>query len=290
MISTVRAIWTLRSSAHSSARERLEVTASLKPSLAIRMHGGAAPSLLIRSLCSTRVPVFPEAVLRKRFEDTDTNHDGRISMKEYIIWSLRDALRRTVARVRDLFMDWDADHSSSIDKREWRKAMKVLGIAAHKEDLETVFDEFDEDGSGSVTFSELDRQLRKKYPMPQDLRERDLAVSAQRLHQLRAAPSGKVGRTFSKNVFEIGAESGRSVQEQLRDALAANRTRVMDLFRDWDDDGNGLIDAKEFRQALIALGFEAPKAEVQTLFASFDKVAHPPYWNRRSPDAPLVFS
>ena len=219
------------------------------------------------------VGIFPEAVLRKRFDDTDTDGDGRISMKEYIIWSLRDALHRTVARVRDLFMQWDDDNSSSIDRKEWRKAMKVLGIAANKEELDAVFAEFDDDCSGTVTFAELDRQLRKKYPLPEGAEARDVAVSAQKMHELRSGPSGKVGRTFSANVLEFkeGDAGGKSIQDQLRDALAANLTRVIDLFREWDDDGNGLIDKKEFRQALIGLGYSAPKAEVNTLFESFDK-------------------
>ena len=35
---------------------------------------------------------------------------------------------------------------------------------------------------------------------------------------------------------------------QLRKMLAKNATRVIDLFRQWDDDGNGTISKKEFRQ------------------------------------------
>ena len=30
-----------------------------------------------------------------------------------------------------------------------------------------------------------------------------------------------------------------SVQEQLRDVLTANSVKLIDLFREWDDDGNG---------------------------------------------------
>ena len=46
--------------------------------------------------------------------------------------------------------------------------------------------------------------------------------------------------------------------------------RVMDLFRDWDDDGNGTIDKKEFRRAIAALGYAAPRAEIDGLFDKFD--------------------
>ena len=39
-------------------------------------------------------------------------------------------------------------------------------------------------------------------------------------------------------------------------ALHANLKRIMDVFRDWDDDGSGTIDAKEFRRAMRTLGFD----------------------------------
>ena len=34
--------------------------------------------------------------------------------------------------------------------------------------------------------------------------------------------------------------------------------------------GNGLVDKKEFRKAMAALGVKAEKAEINTLFDSFD--------------------
>ena len=52
----------------------------------------------------------------------------------------------------------------------------------------------------------------------------------------------------------IDMDSRVPLSDQLRDALAANSARVIDLFREWDDDGNGLVSKKEFRQAMQALG------------------------------------
>ena len=47
--------------------------------------------------------------------------------------------------------------------------------------------------------------------------------------------------------------------------------RLIDLFREWDDDGNGALDKKELRAAVAALGYEAPRAEVDALYDAFDK-------------------
>ena len=49
-------------------------------------------------------------------------------------------------------------------------------------------------------------------------------------------------------------ESDVPVQEQLRQILIDNAVRVIDLFRDWDDDGDGRVSKKEFRKAMKMLG------------------------------------
>lgn len=48
---------------------------------------------------------------------------------------------------------------------------------------------------------------------------------------------------------KLDRSSDVPVTEQLRDILSANAVRVIDLFRDWDDDGNVSINCttQEFR-------------------------------------------
>eukprot|EP00966_Prymnesium_polylepis_P188482 4367619-Prymnesium_polylepis.2 len=44
--------------------------------------------------------------------------------------------------------------------------------------------------------------------------------------------------------------------------LFKNAVRVIDLFREWDEDGNGEVSKKEFRQAMASLGTEANKKDI----------------------------
>ena len=69
-----------------------------------------------------------------------------------------------------------------------------------------------------------------------------------------------------------GADAGSAsdIQALLRDALTKNWTRVIDLFRDWDEDGNGVIDKKEFKRGMAALGVTTSKTEASELFDTFD--------------------
>ena len=59
--------------------------------------------------------------------------------------------------------------------------------------------------------------------------------------------------------------------DQLRDALVKEAVRVIDLFWEWDEDGDGTVSKREFRRAIIQLGLEVPPAAVDELFDSFDK-------------------
>jgi hypothetical protein len=62
------------------------------------------------------------------------------------------------------------------------------------------------------------------------------------------------------------------VQHRLRESLGANFTRVVDLFRELDVDGNGKVRPRELRKALSHLGHtDVPAAEVDRLFASLDR-------------------
>ena len=46
--------------------------------------------------------------------------------------------------------------------------------------------------------------------------------------------------------------------------------RVIDLFREWDEDNNGKVTRAEFHKAMPLLGLDVPAAEVDALFDSWD--------------------
>ena len=70
--------------------------------------------------------------------------------------------------------------------------------------------------------------------------------------------------------FQVDLESDVPVPEQIMASLQKNQVRVMDLFREWDEDGNGLITKKEFCHAMPRLGIVAPSREFELLFDTFD--------------------
>ena len=70
--------------------------------------------------------------------------------------------------------------------------------------------------------------------------------------------------------FDVDEDSDKSVAEQLRDALSKSAVRVVDLFKDWDTDGNGKVSKEEFHKAMGLLGFSVPAEDIDALFNSWD--------------------
>ena len=220
---------------------------------------------------------FTEEELRARFVALDADGNGQVDVSEYIRFSLRDALARSSTRVIDLFRQWDEDGSGEIEKKEFRQAIKSMGFdfIANDKEIDMIFHEFDTDGSGKVDYKELNKHLRqgagsKIDPLLYAGAAGEIDTKSENRHKLRRrAPGEKLKGTFLLK-GSIDPTSDVPVQEQLRGLLTANAVRVIDLLREWDEDGNGLVDKKEFRKAVAAFGFEANKEVVDALFDSLD--------------------
>ena len=106
-----------------------------------------------------------------------------------------------------------------------------------------------------------------EQPTPET--DEQLTIKTSNKHQLRRKESSDVKKNRLQGM-SLDADSDESVQEQLRHMLSAKGMRVIDIFRDWDEDGDGLIDKTEFRSALTALGIQADKDKMNALFDTFD--------------------
>ena len=68
----------------------------------------------------------------------------------------------------------------------------------------------------------------------------------------------------------VTEEDGATPLEQLKSILSVGFKRVLDLFREWDDDGSQTVSKTEFRQALPVLGLLVDKEVADSLFDTFD--------------------
>jgi len=69
------------------------------------------------------------------------------------------ALDKNAGRIIDLFREWDVDGDGNVTKKEFRKAMPVLGFDVPTSEVDKLFESFDPDGSGSIGYAELKKML-----------------------------------------------------------------------------------------------------------------------------------
>ena len=173
----------------------------------------------------------------------------------------------------DLFREWDKDGSGSVSKKEFRKAMPQLGLDAPKAEIDLIFDSWDPDGSGVLELAELNKLLRKQAAIPAHMQVGSVAFEREAKNRI-AARKGRsaeeMRRAGTGLNIDIDENSELSLGDQLRLALERNAMRVVDLFREWDDDASGRISKKEFRRALPAIGCKVPRAVADLVFDAMD--------------------
>ena len=62
----------------------------------------------------------------------------------------REASLEEEIKTNAYFLELDRDGDGCIDKKEFRKSIAALGYDCPKEDIDGLFDTFDEDGGGTI--------------------------------------------------------------------------------------------------------------------------------------------
>lgn len=119
--------------------------------------------------------------------------------------------------------------------------------------------------------AELSR-LRGETEARDKAQQAEIAKLREELKKLTSKPKPKPVR--SKGALSgLDLDEGPDappIAEQLATALRANSTRVLDLFRSWDIDGDGQVSRAEFHKAMPALGLEVAKQVIDDLFTEWD--------------------
>lgn len=171
---------------------------------------------------------------------------GTISLKKDALDTLpeqiRMALHKRHVRVIDLFRQLDVDGSGSVSMVEFVKAMREIGLQAPTDSIAAVFHSFDPDHSGSIEYQELHNLLVRsvqKHPRLEPLKtkaETSVPLRKQAVNKSDANVLGDVGK---KAMAELSKEAplDETVPNLIRSVLQAKLVRVIDLFRQLDDDG-----------------------------------------------------
>ena len=96
-------------------------------------------------------PAAPRRVDRAKSHVKLTGGQRGESIQKRII----TGLRKKGERLQDLFKAMDEDGSNSVDRLEFADALRSLHIEGGMEDYYSLFDAWDDDGSGTLSFTEI---------------------------------------------------------------------------------------------------------------------------------------
>ena len=78
-----------------------------------------------------------------------------------IAQQLQLIVRENYLRLLDVFKKWDVNHDGRVSRYEFAEALQSLGYSAPRADCDRAFDEFDDDASGYLDYTEIHRKLRQ---------------------------------------------------------------------------------------------------------------------------------
>jgi len=165
----------------------------------------------------------------------------------------------------------DVDGNGLIEKSEFTAFLRAIeyspdGLAESRvtsKEAAYIFRQLDQDDSGTIDFKELNRALKRAPSVPGIGRQR---APPTRKEQKKTRCLGAVLKSLKGKVDEQA-----DIAQQLALALAMNWTKVIDLFNEFDSDGDGVLTRKELRAALGDDGVGVTWAAVDRLFDFIDK-------------------
>ena len=167
----------------------------------------------------------------------------------------RDAV---VKEAQELLFDQQKQSKELMEQRlaEARKALEKDLKSAQKtiEDLQLRIAELEADKIRDAQMAIISLQ---RPPSGKS----EVAAPAPKRRQ-SVAPTGILGH--------VDFDETRPLGEQLKENLQKHAIRVLDLFREWDENGDGEISKKEFRHAMPKLGFDMPANLIDEVFDGYD--------------------
>lgn len=100
------------------------------------------------------MPRSPPMAVRARLEHLEQGYQREINPKNGM-QSIAKGLQRNREKLQLFFAEWDADGNGEITKSELVAVMERLGLQARPEEIDGFFAEFDPDGSGALDLKEF---------------------------------------------------------------------------------------------------------------------------------------
>ena len=163
---------------------------------------------------------------------------------------------------------------------EFRQALRNMGLMGDKSyaapEVDALFTELDKDNGGTLDLNELNEGF-KAMKMNHKAVEEQQSEIATKAADLRA--QSEKTKAAAEAVLAWEQEAARlatltetpPVEARIGGLLIKKNLKPGDIFTQWDIDGSGFIDRKEFEIKLQELGLEATSEELDQVFNFLNK-------------------
>ena len=137
-----------------------------------------------------------------------------------------DCLSRKSMKVGELVMLWDKNGNGEVDKGEFRKSVKGMGVEAPTHEIDELFDSLDDDGGGTLDLSELKRALKTLQERSSESDKVIVQLKKSTAEQSKSVKASQVElKAFVQKIEEEKADeearaAAKKVEEEERKAAA----------------------------------------------------------------------
>ena len=174
--------------------------------------------------------------------------------------ALRATLKAQMPRVIAFLSSWDEAGTGRVSQPVFRGALAALGISASQGAVAHLVASLDKDRSGGLDYLAMQVALRREPGDPPAAVA--AAAASARGPTWRPNPRGAKGQR-QLMLSPRGKTSGQR-QQTLREALAGELTRLLDLLKTRDVAGDGKTSRDEFTSALVSASAPAPRHHYHT--------------------------
>jgi len=237
--------------------------------------------------------------LAKAFDTYDVNHDGKISLDEFIESLRKYNLGFSEEQLYDFMASLDSDHDGTIDFNEFKQRfaveleMKTRGDGSGNEwlkktieevsikikksgrALSQVFRSYDKDKNNKMSYQEFSYMMNREFG-GEKLTEDELKTMFEKIDSNN---SSYISYAEFKESFQIVDSKSDAWQQQviqkICDCIRKSKTQLKTYFLSLDSDKSGKVDINEFKVGLESMNIllEQPLTDDQItiIYTHIDK-------------------
>ena len=224
-------------------------------------------------------PQYSAAKIWQAAEQITRRAEGfKITISDTFESKLANVLVQKKVKVEELVRSWDRNGDGVINKNEFRVAVRGYGFKEiNVLEIDGLFDKIDNDKSGELDLSEIKAALKKLQEqalnvgvsVDQEKAKSEALIGVAQVFQTAAAATAEYEAAAQK---ATQMKDNPSLGKRVGDAILKRNVKLGELVGQWDKDGNGAVDKKEFREQIHLMGIKVlDHREMDGLFDSLDQ-------------------